>query len=305
VSAAKDQIRQAFLVCRQAFLGVGIVSCVINILMLTGPLFMLQVYDRVLTSRSVSTLVALAAITACLYAFYGLLEATRSRILSRIGGRLDARLSETTFEQSVTLPLRGGRRGERLELTRDLDRLRQFLSGSGPSALFDMPWMPIYLAVIFLFHPLLGFVALGGVLFMCLLIGLNERMTQAPTAEAAAQAARRHAIVDGARANAEAATAMGMMTGLKAQWAAESAVFHQQQGNASDRAAIFGAITKTSRFMLQSALLGIGAYLAIGEAITPGIMIAASIITSRAVAPVEQAVGNWRSFVSARQGQIG
>lgn len=300
--AAEDQVKQAFRFCRKAILGVGVVSCIINILMLTGPLFMLQVYDRVLTSRSVSTLVALAAITACLYTFYGLLEATRSRILARIGGRLDARLSEMTFEQSVTLPLRGGRRAERLELTRDLDRLRQFLSGPGPSALFDMPWMPIYLTVIFLFHPLLGFVALGGVLIMCLLIGLNELMTREPTAEAAAQAVRRHALVDGARANAEVATAMGMMKGLKVQWAAENELFHRHQSKASDRAATFGAVTKTSRFVLQSAMLAIGAFLAIGEVITPGIMIAASIISSRALAPVEQAVGHWRGFVSARQG---
>ena len=302
VSAAAEQLPKAFQACRQAFLGVGIVSCIINLLMLTGPLFMLQVYDRVLTSRSVPTLVALAAITASLYAFYGLLEGTRSRVLSRIGGRLDARLSETTFEHAVTLPLRGGRRAERLEPTRDLDQLRQFLSGPGPSALFDIPWMPIYLAVVFLFHPILGFVALGGVLVMCLLIGLNELMTRKPTGEAAALAAKRHAIVQGARTNAEAAVAMGMLAGLKAHWMKENELFHLHQGKASDRAAVFGAITKTSRFVLQSALLGVGAYLAIGEAITPGIMIAASIITSRAVAPVEQAVGQWRSFVSARQG---
>ena len=302
MNVAASRLQQALNICQKAFLGVGVVSCVINLLMLTGPLFMLQVYDRVLTSRSVPTLVALAVITAVLYAFYGILEGARSRILSRIGGRLDERLSETTFESTVALPLHIGRRAQRLDPTRDLDQMRQFLSGPGPSALFDMPWMPIYLAIVFLFHPLLGFVALGGVLFMCLLIGLNELMTRKPNAEAAAQATKRHAIVEGARSNIEAVAAMGMMPGLKACWTKESQQFHDHHGLASDRAAVFGATTKTTRFVLQSALLGVGAYLAIGEAITPGIMIAASIITSRAVAPVEQAVGHWRGFISARQG---
>lgn len=302
MSRAAERLEQALSDCRQTFLGVGLMSCVINLLMLTSPLFMLQIYDRVLASRSVSTLVALAAIAASLYVFYGLLEGTRSKILSRIGGRLDARLSETTFEHAVTLPLRYGRRAERLEPTRDLDQLRQFLSGPGPSAFFDMPWMPIYLAIVFLFHPLLGFVALGGVLFLCLLIGLNELLMRQPIADAAAQAAKRHAIVDGTRANVEAVTAMGMMAGLQAFWTKENELFRTHQGIASDRAAVFGAVAKTSRLVLQSALLSIGAYLAINELITPGIIFAASIITSRAVAPVEQAIGHWRGFVSARQG---
>jgi ATP-binding cassette subfamily C protein len=162
--------------------------------------------------------------------------------------------------------------------------------------------MPIYLAIVFLFHPLLGFVALGGVLFLCLLIGLNELMMRQPIADATAQATKRQAIIEGTRANVEAVTAMGMMAGLRASWTKENGLFRTHEGMASDRAAVFSALTKTSRFFLQSAMLGIGAYLAIGEAITPGILVAANIVTSRALAPVEQAVAHWRGFVSARQG---
>ncbi|WP_420345525.1 type I secretion system permease/ATPase [Pelagibius sp.] len=294
-------LAEALRSCRAAFGGVGFVSLVINALMLTGPLFMLQIYDRVLTSRSVPTLLALAGIVLGLYAFFGVLEALRTRILGRIGAGLDTRLSGVTFERSVALPLLGGRRAERLEPMRDLDTVRQFLSGSGPSAFFDMPWMPLYLGLVFLFHPLLGFIATGGALVMCVLIGLNEVLSRKPMAEAAAQSLRRNALVEGARANAEAASAMGMVAGLRARWLAENEAFLALQGKAADRTAVLGSMIKTFRFVLQSAILGFGAYLAIGDAITPGIMIATSIITSRAVAPIEQAVGQWRGFLGARQ----
>ncbi len=295
-------VADALRACRSVLVGVGLLSLVINLLMLTGPLFMLQIYDRVLTSRSVPTLVSLAVIVVALYGFFGLLEALRSRILSRIGVRLDERLSAVTFESVVALPLLGGRRGERLEPMRDLDLVRQFLSGPGPSALFDMPWMPVYIALVFMFHPILGFVALGGALIMCVLIGLNDLLTRNPLGESARHALARNAFVEGARANAEAVVAMGMLEGLRARWLQANEQFLALQGKASDRAAFFSATIKTFRFMLQSAILGVGAYLAIHQAITPGVMIAASIITARAVAPIEQAVGHWRSWLAARRG---
>lgn len=301
-NAGRQVVSDALRACRSVLAGVGLISLVINLLMLTGPLFMLQIYDRVLTSRSVPTLVSLAAIVLALYGFYGLLEGIRSRILTRIGARLDERLSAVTFESVVALPLLGGRRAERLEPMGDLDLVRQFLSGPGPSALFDMPWMPVYIAVVFVFHPVLGFVALGGALIMCVLIGLNELLTRNPLGEAARHALARNAFVEGARANAEAIIAMGMLDGLRARWLQANDRFLALQGKASDRVAMFSASIKTFRFMLQSAILGVGAYLAIQEAITPGVMIAASIITSRAVAPIEQAVGHWRGWTAARRG---
>jgi len=299
---AAERLEKALLNCKQTFFGVAVVSCVINLLMLTSPLFMLQIYDRVLTSRSISTLVALAAIAATLYAFYGFLEGLRSKILSRIGARLDASLSDIAFEHEVNFPLRCGCHFQRMEPTRDLDLLRQFFSGPGPSTLFDMPWMPVYLAIVFLFHPLLGFVALGGVLFSCLLISLNEFLMRQPNINSVTQAAKRHAVLEGTRSKVEVVTAMGMIVGLGAAWARENDVFRTHEALASDRAAIFGAITKASRLVLQSSVLGTGAYLAINGSISPGILVAASIITSRAVAPIDQAVTHWRGFMSARQG---
>ncbi|TQV78645.1 type I secretion system permease/ATPase [Denitrobaculum tricleocarpae] len=295
-------IKNALNVCTSAFMGVGAVSFVINLLMLTGPMFMLQVYDRVLTSRSVPTLVALAGIVVGLYAFFGALEALRTKILIRIGSRLDTQLSGATFERAVALPITAGRRAERLEPMRDLDLVRQFLSGPGPSALFDMPWMPVYLGVVFLLHPVLGLVALLGIVILCVLIALNEAFARTPSAKAAAQLLNRNALIEGARQNAEVVAAMGMMPGLRARWLKENHLYLSFQRKASDRAAVFGALTKTLRFVMQSSILGVGAYLAIHEAITPGVMIAASIITSRAAAPIEQAVAQWRGFLSARQG---
>lgn len=288
--------------CRSALIGVGLVSLIINVLMLTGPMFMLQVYDRVLTSRSVPTLMALAGIVLVLYAFFGLLDGLRSKILNRIAQRLDRRLSGPAFDRSVFLARMSGRKTPPLDPVRDLDQVRQFLSGPGPSALYDMPWMPIYLGVVFLFHPVLGVLATAGALTMCVLIGLNEVLAQKPIAAASAQTLRRAALVEGARANADAIRAMGMTAGLRRLWARGNEQNLTLQGSVADQSAIFAALIKTSRFVLQSVILGAGAYLAIGEAITPGILIAAAIITARAVAPIELAVSQWRNFVVARQG---
>ncbi|MCP4314909.1 MAG: type I secretion system permease/ATPase, partial [Hyphomicrobiales bacterium] len=169
---------------RSAFLGIGILSLPINLLMLTGPLFMLQVYDRVLASGSVPTLAVLGGLAAGLYVFYGLLEGIRSRVLLRIGQRLDAQLSGTSFECSVSLPILIGRKAERLDPIRDLEAVRQFLVGPGPAAIFDIPWMPVYLGIIYVFHPILGLVATGGAVVICVLIGLNEIVSRKPAAEA-------------------------------------------------------------------------------------------------------------------------
>ena len=288
--------------CRSALVSVGAVSLVINILMLTGPMFMLQVYDRVLTSRSVPTLVSLAAIVLGLYAFFGILDGLRSRILSRVGERLDRRLTGASFERGVLLARMSGRKSPPLDPVRDLDQVRQFLCSPGPSALFDMPWLPIYLGVVFLFHPALGVLATIGALIMCVLIGLNEIMSRKPIAAATAHALKRQSLAEGARANADAIQAMGMAAGLRRQWTKLNEQNLALQGSVADDGAVFAALIKTSRFVLQSAILGVGAYLAIAGSITPGILIAAAIITARAVAPIEMAVSQWRSFVAARQG---
>lgn len=295
-------IAQSLAALRSAFFGIGILSLPINLLMLTGPLFMLQVYDRVLASGSAPTLVVLAGLVGGLYIFYGLLEGIRSRVLLRIGQRLDAQLSGTSFACSVSLPILIGRRAEKLDPVRDLESVRQFLSGPGPAAIFDIPWMPVYLGIIFVFHPILGLVATGGALVICVLIGLNEWVSRKPSAEASLQSVQRAALVEQGRRNAEAITAMGMLATLKQRWDSFNGGFLAKQRRAADRTNAFGTIIKTFRFMLQSAVLGIGAWLAIAQEITPGVMIAASILTSRALAPIEQAVGQWRGFIAARQG---
>ncbi len=287
---------------RSTFVGIGILSMPINLLMLTGPLFMLQIYDRVLASGSVPTLVVLGGLAAGLYVFYGLLEGIRSRVLLRLGQRLDAKLSGISFECSVSLPILLGRKAEKLDPMRDLEAVRQFLMGPGPAAIFDIPWMPVYLTIIYLFHPVLGLVATGGALVICVLIGLNEWASRKPTAEANQDSVERASMVEQGRRNAEAVTAMGMMATLKERWSNFNQTFLVKQRRAADTGNFFSTMIKSFRFMLQSGVLGVGAWLAIQQEITPGTMIAASIITSRALAPVEQAVGQWRAFVGARQG---
>lgn len=287
---------------RSTFVGIGLLSLPINILMLTGPLFMLQIYDRVLASGSVPTLVVLAGLAAGLYVFYGLLEGIRSRVLLRLGQRVDAQLSGTSFEVSVALPIYIGRKADQLDPMRDLEATRQFLVGPGPSAIFDIPWMPVYLGIIYMFHPVLGLVATGGAVIICVLIGLNEWVSRKPSAEANMHSVQRAAMVEQGRRNAEAVTAMGMMATLTDRWNAFNQTFLSKQRRAADTTNFFGTLIKAFRFMLQSGVLGVGAWLAIKQEITPGMMIAASIMTSRALAPVEQAVGQWRGFVAARQG---
>ncbi|MEM9633454.1 MAG: type I secretion system permease/ATPase [Pseudomonadota bacterium] len=300
--AGRDNpVAKAFRPIRRAFWGVAVVSFVINILMLTGPVFMLQVYDRVLASGSVPTLVVIGILAMVLYVFYGILEGVRGRILSRLGQRVDARLSGIVYKVSNTLPVRLGRQAAKLRPVQDLDTIRQFLSGPGPAAIFDIPWLPLYLGIVFLFHPLLGFVGLAGAVIITILIGVNEAMSRSPAEEAAGQAGRRAAIVESGQRNSEVVTAMGMQGALTTRWDAQNGEYLATQRRASDRTGVFGTAIKTIRFILQSAILGVGAWLAIQQEITPGVMIAASIMTSRALAPIEQAVAQWRGFVASRQ----
>ncbi|KZM51759.1 type I secretion system permease/ATPase [Labrenzia sp. OB1] len=296
-----NPVSMAFQPIRTAFWGVAIVSFVINILMLTGPVFMLQVYDRVLASGSVPTLVAIGLLAIVLYVFYGFLEGIRARILSRLGQRLDARLSGLAYKMSNSLPVRLGRKASGLRPVQDLDTVRQFLSGPGPAAIFDLPWLPLYLGIVFLFHPLLGVVALGGAVVISVLIGLNEMMSRRPSEEAAGHSGKRASLVEIGQRNSEAVMAMGMQSSLTSRWDAHNSEYLSTQRTAADRTGLFGTAIKTIRFVLQSTILGVGAWLAIKQEITPGVMIAASIMTSRALAPVEQAVAQWRGFVASRQ----
>lgn len=299
-SPPRPSIAAALAACRTALIGVGLISMVTNILMLTGPLFMLQIYDRVLTSRSVPTLVALLLLVAGLFVFMGVLELIRSRILVRVGFRLDRVLNARVFQ--TVLNFRSKRAGANgTQSLRDLDQVRQFISGPGPLAFFDMPWAPVYFAVIFMFHWWLGLVALGGAIILLSLSLINEFAARKPLAQASAETIKSFATAEAGRRNAEVLGAMGMEQVYFQRWNTERQNALASHTRASDVAGTLSSVTKVARLFLQSLMLATGAYLALQQIVTPGVMIAASIILSRALAPVEQAIGNWRAFVGARQ----
>lgn len=299
--APRSELREALNACRGAFVGVGVFSGMSNILMLTGAFYMLQVYDRVLPSRSVPTLVALSVLAAGLFISQGVLDLIRGRILLRIGAALDEKLSGRVFETIMRLPLRAPARGDGVQPLRDLDSIRTFLSGAGPTALFDLPWMPVYLAIIFMFHPMLGVAALIGAIILIALTILTEFMTRQPQAEATGHSMQRNGFAEASRRNAEVISAMGMAQRLRTRWAGSNQSFIASNRQMSDVAGGFGSMSKALRMMLQSAVLGIGAYFVIHGEATAGIIIAGSILVSRALAPVDLAIANWRGFVAARQ----
>ena len=300
-SSPSSELGVALRACRSAFFGVGAMSCMINLLYLTGSLFMLEIYDRVLPSRSLPTLVGLAILAGGLYATQGVLDLIRGRILSRIGTSLDEALSGRVFETVVRLPLIAGGRNNGLQPLRDLDNVRSFLSGMGPSALFDLPWLPVFLAICFAFHPMIGLTALVGAIILVLLTILTEFLIRAPSSEATSLAARRIDLAAASQRNAEVLVAMGMSGRLTKRWSEANQNYLAGNQRASDVAGGLGAIAKVLRMTLQSAVLAVGAYLVIYQEATAGIIIAGSILSARALAPVDLAIAHWKGFVAARQ----
>ena len=298
---APSEIAEALGRCRSAFVGIGVFSCLINILMLTAPLFMLQVYDRVLPSHSVPTLVGFAILAIVLFASQGVLDAIRGRVLLRIGNSINTDLSDRVYDLVVRMPLAMRGSGDGLQPMRDLDQIRSFLSGPGPAALFDLPWMPLYVGVCFLFHSLIGIAALAGAVIMIVLTLLAEFATRVPAKETVGLAATRNALLDASRRNAEVLHAMGMGPQLAARFDAVTKDYLSSHRRASDRAGMLSALSRVMRLVLQSLVLGLGAYLVIHQEATAGVIIASSILVSRALAPVELAIANWKGFVAARQ----
>jgi len=298
----RSELSDALAACRGAFVAIGLMSGMINILMLTGAIFMLEIYDRVLPSRSVPTLVGLVILAAGLFAAQGMLDMIRGRMLVRIGSRLDEALSGRVYEAIVRLPLKVGHRNDGLQPMRDLDSVRSFLSGLGPTALFDLPWLPIYLIICFLFHPYIGLAALFGAIVLAILTIMTEVKTREPTLEATKFAVARSTLAEASRRNAEVLTAMGMTSRIAAHWGEANSKYMASQRVASDVAGGFGSMSKVLRMMLQSGVLAVGAYLVIYQQASAGIIIAGSILSARALAPVDLAIANWRSFVAARQG---
>jgi PrtD family type I secretion system ABC transporter len=297
----RSELGDALRTCRNAFIGLGVISCMINVLYLTGSLFMLEVYDRVLPSRSVPTLIGLAILAAGMYFFQGILDLIRGRILGRIGTALDEALNRRVFETMVRLPLIVGNRNEGLQPLRDLDNVRSFLSGAGPGAFFDLPWLPFYLAICFVFHVLIGLTALVGAVILVSLTVVTEYMSRQPAREATGLAARRNDLATSSRRNAEVVVAMGMSGRLTSRWIDANQNYLAGNQRASDITGGLGAIAKVLRMTLQSAVLAVGAYLVINQQATAGVIIASSILSARALAPVDLAIAHWKSFVAARQ----
>ena len=279
-------------------------SAVVNVLMLAGPLYMLQIYDRVLTARSIPTLVALSVFLLGAYLFQAALDVIRSRIVVRAARLLDRRLQTTVHGAVLHLAIYSHNKAEAQVPVRDLDQIRAFLTGPGPIAIVDMPWMPIFLALCFLIHPWLGLVALGGGILLVVVTLLNERASRVPARAAANDAALRGAMIEADRRNSESIRAMAMGPALAARWTAINDRYIRAQGHASDVVNTFGSISKVLRLISQSAILGLGAYLVIRQELTAGSMIAASIMMGRALAPIEIAIANWRGFISARQSVV-
>uniref|UniRef100_Q07KU3 Type I secretion system ATPase n=1 Tax=Rhodopseudomonas palustris (strain BisA53) TaxID=316055 RepID=Q07KU3_RHOP5 len=298
---SRSEISTFLASCRRIFWGLALFSGLSNLLMLTGSFFMLQVYDRVLPGRSVPTLVALMALASVLYLLQGGLDFVRSRISARIGRHFDERLGHRVFDAVVRLPLKTRNDGDGLQPLRDLDQMRSFLSGGGPTALFDLPWMPVYLGICFFFHFWIGITALVGAVILVGITVLTEIRTRAPTKALSRLSVARSSRASEGRRNAEVLHAMGMRRQATLAWTEINAKYLAAHESASDVATGLGAISKVVRAILQSLVLAVGAFLVINQETTAGIIIAGSILTSRALAPVEIAIANWKGLVLARQ----
>lgn len=284
---------------RRVFFTVGAFSAITNLLMLVPSIYMLQVYDRVLSSRNVTTLLMLTAMMLGTYALMSALEMVRSFILIRVGAALDTQLNKRVFTASFEQNLKrsGGNPGQALH---DLTTIRQFLTGNGLFAFFDAPWFPIYIVAIFLFEPTLGLFSLCGAAILVTLAWLNEKVSSGLLAEAGKLSIASGNLATSSLRHAEAIEAMGMLSNLQARWYRLHARFLHLQAQASERAGMVGAVTKFVRISLQSLVLGYGALLALEGKITPGMMIAGSILMGRALAPVETLIGVWKQWSGAR-----
>lgn len=294
-----SELKKSLLSAKKSFIMVGLFSMFINILMLVPPLYMLQLYDRVLGSRSQDTLIMLTLIVVVLFITMGLLEVVRSRVLVRVGNKLDSMLSQRIFDSLFELERKAPGRSSSMPLN-DLTQVRQFMTGNGLFALFDAPWMPIYIIVLFIFHPAFGFFAIFAAIVLVGITIANEYSTKDKLAEANNLSRASTIYVDSNIRNAEVVNAMGMRNNISKVWADKYYGFLNAQNIASDSAGVWSNLSKSLRVMFQSLILGLGAYLAINMEVTPGMMIAASIIMGRALAPLDLIIGSWKGFSSAR-----
>jgi PrtD family type I secretion system ABC transporter len=300
--AGDDPVSRGLRGSARRMVGIAIFSGVINLLMLSGSLYMLQVYDRVIPSRSIATLLGLSLMVLLAYLMQGYFDALRARMLCRVATLFDAGLQDSIHAALATLPLRGVKPMLMQQPLRDLDQIRAFMSGMGPTAFLDMPWIPIFLIALFLFHPLIGLVALLGTLSIVAMTLLNERLSRGAARTAMDTSAQRQVLADATQRNAEVIRALGMTERFGVRWSEINERYLRENISTADMQANLGAGAKVLRYVLQSAMLGVGAYLVVADRASGGIMVASSIMMGRALAPVEVALGSWKQLVAARQG---
>ncbi|MEM9044395.1 MAG: type I secretion system permease/ATPase [Pseudomonadota bacterium] len=292
-------VAKAWSSLRNGFVAIALFSLALNLMMLAGPLYMLQVYDRVLTSQNMETLVALTLILAGVFVVTGCLDLIRMRILGRLAARFEREVGVPVLEAAMRRKVHGSAlAGE--QAIDDLNGYRDFISGTALVAYFDAPWIPIYLVVLYALHPLLGLLGLGGAVVLAILALVNNARTHMPMQDASEARRRSDALFQTSEKNAELVQAMGMKSDLARRWAYLQMQASLVKTDVADRIATFSTLSKTIRMALQSAILGLGAALAISGESTAGVMIAATIVLGRALAPIDQVIGQWRTFLAAR-----
>ncbi|OOY27053.1 type I secretion protein [Thioclava sp. L04-15] len=279
-------------------------SFVISLLALTGSFYMLQIYDRALTSGSVPTLLALSVLAIALYLFQGLFDVLRNQILVRVGARIDNRLAPLAHRVAIEMPRFGYSTSEALERGRDVDTIRSFVSGAGAIALLDLPWMPLFLGFVYILHPLLGLMTIGGACVLITLTVITEILSRRSGRDLQKASVTRAMIADTNTRNADVLHAMGFGRRAVERFDTANAEHLRLHARTSDITGTLSGLSKVTRMMLQSALLGLGAYLTIVGELSPGAIIACSVAASRALAPVEMAIGNWKGFVAARRSHM-
>lgn len=301
LEAGREELRMARRESRGLYWFVGIFSFFVNLLMLTGPIYMLQVYDRVLSSRSVETLIALSVLVLFLYTMMGLLDYARGRVMGRVGARFQARLDRRVFDavirKSAVQPDANTATG-----LRDLEAIQRLMTSPVLLALFDMPWAPFFLAAIWVFHPWLGILALAGGALLVVVTMVNQTVTRRPTGQANSASVQAEAISEQLRNESEMIQAMGMRDAAFDRWQTVRSRALSTQIESADLGGSFTTSTKALRLLLQSAMLGLGAWLVLRGEMTPGAMIAGSILMGRALAPIEQAIGQWALVQRAMKG---
>ena len=289
---------------RMLLWAVFLFSVFVNLLMMTGPIYMLQVYDRVLGSRSVATLIALTGLIAFLFLTMGLLDHARGRVMARIGARIQERLDRRVFDAALRRMSVMPQDPAALAAQRDLEAVQRLWSSPVLIALFDIPWTPFFIAAIFMFHPVLGWFSVAGGVLLVVVTWLNQSATKTPLNRANAASLRAEMMSDSIKQEAESVQALGMTSAAFARWqvARENAL--AQGIKAADLSGLFGAVSKTFRMFLQSAMLGLGAYLVLQGALSAGAMVAGSILLGRALAPIETCIGQWAVVTRAQEGRL-